>query len=247
LPLYKAVKLAAKQPPYISNTNSRSGAEYFLFGKPGSAACAAAARGVHSTPLVGAPCYLAGPTVTASALTSQLTKGVSAGAATEASPQTIKVNQGWVVMDAAPERYGESLPLANPTAQFYVLRDNAALFGNEITHPKQSTDQTGSPDVKFGFTSKGANQFQRVTAEIARRGELVSGLGRKLFQHFAVALDTQLVTVPYIDYMQNPFGIPGNEGADIQGAFTIHSAGVLARQLGLAPLPVKLKLISRRT
>lgn len=247
LRLYKAVKLAAKRRPYISNSNSRIGAEYFLFGSPGSAACVAAAHGVHATALVGVPCYLAGPTATASALTSQLTTGVSAGEATEANPQTVKVNQGWVVMEAAPETYGESLPLANPTAQFYVLRDNVALFGNEITHPKQGTDPAGIPDVKFGFTSKGANEFQRVTAEIAKRGALVSGLGRRLFQHFAVALDTQLVTVPFIDYMQNPFGIPGNEGADIQGGFTSRSAGMLARQLSLAALPVKLTLISRRT
>jgi SecD/SecF fusion protein len=244
LGLYQAVKLAAKQPPYISKTNARVGPEYFLFGKSGSAACTAAAHAIKATPLVGQPCYLAGPAPKASDLDGELTQGVSAALAAQASPQTLKVNQGWVVMEAAPKTYGVSTSLADPAAQFYVMRDHVALFGNSITNPQQSTDQAGSPDVTFGFTGNGANAFQSVTGTIAKRGSLVSGLGRKLFQHFAVALDTQLVTVPFIDYQQNPFGIPGNTGADIQGGFTISSAQALAKQLSLGALPIKLKTIA---
>jgi SecD/SecF fusion protein len=244
LPLYQAVKLAAKQRPYISKTNARVGPEYFLFGKSGSAACTAAAKAVHATPLVGHPCYLAGPATTASGLKDELAQGVTAADLAQASPQTIKVNQGWVVVESAPKSYGSFTALADPTAQFYVMRDHVALFGNDITNPQQSTDQTGQPDVSFGFSGKGASEFQNVTAEIAKRGSLVSGLGRKLFQHFAVALDTQLVTVPYIDYQANPFGIPGDTGADIQGGFTIGSAQALAKQLSLGALPIRLKNIA---
>ena len=247
LPLYKAVRLAAKQPPYISKTNARVGSEYFEFGRPGSAACAAAAHAVHAIPMVDSPCYLAGPAPTPSGLTAALSEGVTAAEAANASPQTIKVNQGWVVMEAATSSYGEVVPLSDPTAQFYVLRDNAALSGDDITSPQESTDQAGSPDVTFKFTAAGANKFQRLTATIAKRGQLVSGLGQRLFQHFAVALDTQIITVPYIDYLANPFGIPGNEGADIQGGFTVDSARALAKQLSLAALPVKLALIARKT
>jgi hypothetical protein len=45
------------------------------------------------------------------------------------------------------------------------------------------TDQTGSPDVTFGFSSKGAKAFQHVTSTIAHRGERVSGLANTLNQH----------------------------------------------------------------
>src|SRR5207237_51098 len=111
-------------------------------------------------------------------------------------------------------------------------------------NPQQSTDQSGAPDVSFGFTSKGANAFQNVTAQIAQRGNLVSGFGQHLNQHFAVALDTQLITVPSIDYKVYPDGIQGNSGADITGGFTINSAQDLATQLRLGALPIRLKLIS---
>jgi SecD/SecF fusion protein len=140
--------------------------------------------------------------------------------------------------------YNHALAFADPTAQFFVLHDHVALFGNEITNPQQSTDQSGQPDVTFGFTAPGAKAFQQVTAQIARRGNLVSGLGQALNQHFAVALDTQLVTVPQIDFKTYPDGIPGDNGADITGGFTITTAQDLATQLRLGALPIGLKLIS---
>ncbi len=90
----------------------------------------------------------------------------------------------------------------------------------------------------------GADKFKNVTGQIARRGDLVSGLGQTLNQHFAVALDNQLITVPSIDFKQYPDGIDGTNGADITGGFTISSAQDLATQLRLGALPIKLKLIS---
>src|SRR5438270_513771 len=110
------------------------------------------------------------------------------------------VQQGTVVLQAVPANFSKPPSWSNPNAQYFVVRDHVALFGNDITNPQQSTDQAGAPDVSFGFTSKGANAFQNVTAQIAQRGNLVSGFGQHLNQHFAVALDTQLITVPSIDY-----------------------------------------------
>jgi preprotein translocase subunit SecD len=140
--------------------------------------------------------------------------------------------------------YSHALSFADPTAQFFVLRDHVALFGDELTNPQASKDQTGSPDVTFGFTSTGSKAFQQVTAQTAHRGNLVSGLGQALNQHFAVALDTQLITVPQIDFKQYPDGIPGDNGADITGGFTPNTAQELATQLRLGALPVQLELIS---
>src|SRR5450755_3848394 len=58
--LYPAVKLAAQQPPSPSKSNARGGAEYYLFGSPGSAACATAAKdqGNGQVPAAGVHCLL---------------------------------------------------------------------------------------------------------------------------------------------------------------------------------------------
>ena len=239
MPLYTAVQLASKQPLQVSADNGRLGPEYFMFGAPGSAACATAARDQHTTPLVGQHCYLAGPVDNLQDLYASLPAGVSAS-----EGQVLAVQQGTVVLQAVPASYTHAPTWSSPSAQFFVLKDHVALFGTDITNPQQSTDQAGSPDVAFGFTGKGQNEFQNVTAKIAHRGDLVSGLGQTLNQHFAVALDTQLITVPSIDFKTYPDGIQGNNGAEITGGFTINSAQDLATQLRLGALPINLKLIS---
>jgi SecD/SecF fusion protein len=237
--LYPAVQLAAKQPKEISSDNARQGPEYFAFGAPGSAACKAAAQFYKVTLQLGEHCYVAGPADSTADLA--LPTGVSLS---EKGVQTLVVQQGTVVLQAVPSSYTNPTKWSAPTAQFYVLKDHVALFGNDITNPQQSTDQSGSPDVSFGFTSKGNTQFSNVTAAIAKRGDLVSGLGNEYVQHFAVALDTQLITVPSIDFKTYPDGISGGNGAEITGGFTISSAQDLATQLRLGALPIKLNLIS---
>ena len=74
--------------------------------------------------------------------------------------------------------------------------------------------------------------------------QLLSGSGHPLDQHFAFALDTQLLTVPMIDFKAFPNGIPGETGADISGGFTRASARQLAEELRLGPLPVHLRLLT---
>jgi SecD/SecF fusion protein len=243
LPLYTAVKLAAKQPGQPRSTSlARLGPEYFAFGAPKSAACALAARHYHTTAIIGQYCYLAGPEDNVQDLAADLPTNVSLSMP---GVQTVTVPQGWVVLQAVPTGgFNHELGWSNPTAKYFVLRDHVALFGQDITNPQQSTDPNGSPDVQFGFTGKGAKAFQTVTAQIAHRGDTVSGLGQTLDQHFAVALGTQLITVPSIDYKTYPDGISGGNGADITGGFTITTAQNLAQQLRLGALPIKLKLIS---
>jgi SecD/SecF fusion protein len=238
--LYRAVQLAAKQKTWSSPANSRLGPQYWMFGAPGSAACAAAARAQGTVPVAGQHCLLSGPDENVNDLKSGVPPGVNAS-----EGQIVTVPRGWVVLQAISPSFAHPVPTASPNAQFFVLRDNIALRGSDITNPQQSSDpNTGEPNVTFGFSSKGKKAFQDVTAAIARRGSLVSGLGQSLNQHFAVALDNQLITVPYIDYKQYPDGINGDNGADISGSFTISSAQDLANELRLGALPINLKLIS---
>jgi SecD/SecF fusion protein len=238
--LYDAVTLASKQPESKSTTNSRLGPQYYMFGAPGSAACEAAAKANGTVPAAGQHCLLSGPDDNKTDLLSGLPTGVSAS-----EGQILTVPQGTVVLQAIPQNFSKQAPIANPSAQFFVLKDDVALRGSQISNPQQSTDPTsGEPDVTFGFSNKGKSEFQNVTANIAHRGDLVSGLGQTLNQHFAVALDNQLVTVPFIDFKQYPDGINGDNGADISGSFTISSAQDLANELRLGALPINLKLIS---
>jgi preprotein translocase subunit SecD len=131
---------------------------------------------------------------------------------------------------------------SDPRARFFVLRNVVRLTNAAITAPRLSSDTSGAPDVRFGFTRAGGARFQRLTAAIARRGDLVSGLGQTLDQHFAFVLDGRLLAVDSIDYKSYPDGISGSSGAEITGSFTAQSARTFAALLRWGPLPVTLML-----
>jgi SecD/SecF fusion protein len=236
VPLYQAVTLAAKQP--TGPGGSRAGPAYYLFGAPGSPACAAVAKAAGTTPVQGQHCLINGPDSTLTDLYSGLPAGV-----TKSQGELVTVPQGTVVLQAANPSASARIKPNSPNAEFFVLKDNVALTGDDITNPQPSTDQSGSPDVSFGFNGKGQSAFQRVTGQIAHRGANVSLGGSSLDQHFAVALDNQLVTVPQIDYRQYPDGIIGGGGADVTGGFTPQTARDLATELRYGALPLSVRVV----
>jgi SecD/SecF fusion protein len=245
--LYDAVKLASKQPALSdsackSANCSRAGPQYYMFGAPGSSACKIAGKAAGYTPVPGQHCLISGPDSGPTAH-QDLLSGVPAGI-TASQEHVLTVPQGTVVLQAVPPQLPKWPNPSNPSAQFYVLKDHVALFGKDITNPQESTDSAGQPDVSFGFSSAGKSAFQNVTGAIARRGSLISTPSQPLNQHFAVALDTGLLTVPQIDFSKYPDGIPGDTGADISGGFTSSSASDLATQLRLGALPINLKRIA---
>ena len=236
--LYQAVLLASKQPENASAVNSRIGSEYYMFGAPGSAACATAARDHGQTSVPGIHCLLSGPDYDRADLDSGLPAGV-----TPSEGQRLSVKQGTVVLEAISPDFAHPVPFNDPHAQFFVLKDNVALWGSEITNPQQSTDANGGkPDITFGLSAKGKTAFRKLTASVARRGDLLSGLGHTLNQHFAVVLDGQLIAVPYIDFKTYPDGITAN-GADLSSGLTNAATRSLAAALRLGALPLNLKLI----
>jgi hypothetical protein len=107
--LYQAVQLAAKQPQApISQHLSRIGPQYYMFGAPGSAGCAAVASAQHTIPIQGDHCLLAGPDDGAPATTrrqainslvAQLPLGVN-----RADGQVLVVPQGTVAPSGQPDR-----------------------------------------------------------------------------------------------------------------------------------------------
>lgn len=159
-----------------------------------------------------------------------------------ATARVIKVPVGTTILQAVPPEDAKGNPGKRPD-RWYVLQDKVALQGADVTNPVQSQDELGSPAVSFEFTDKGRKAFQDTTRAIAVRGQeqAIGGTGA---QHFAVALDNQLLTVPSIDPNEYPDGIDGRSGAQISGSLTLASARDLADLLRTGALPVNLELIS---
>src|SRR5581483_11339555 len=97
--LYDAVTLASKQPPQKTANPARLGSEYYIFGAPGSAACATAARDAGTSPVAGVHCLLSGPDDNRQDLLSGLPRGVSAS-----QGQTLVVPPGTVVLQSVPAK-----------------------------------------------------------------------------------------------------------------------------------------------
>jgi SecD/SecF fusion protein len=166
---------------------------------------------------------------------------------TAADLEVVNVPPGTIVVRAHPEEGREGKVTKAEPESFYVLKDDYVLTGNSIRNPAQSFEpSTNEPIVTFGFTPEGASIFERVTEEIAERGnEMQIGVApEEAFQHFAIVLDEQLITVPYINFQENPEGIDASNGSQISGGFTLASAQNLANELQSGALPIKLKLIS---
>src|SRR5271166_3705445 len=166
--------------------------------------------------------------------------------------KAVRVNPGTLVVQSRPVENASGKVINESPNSWYVLNDNPVLTGADVTNPQQSFDEgaggNGAPNVTFGFTSHGSGVFQRVTKEIAHRGQeaQLPGVGKEeAQQHFAVVLDDQLITTPSIDYTKYPEGIDASNGSEITGGFTLTSAQNLANELQSGALPIKLSLISR--
>ena len=170
--------------------------------------------------------------------------------------EILQVPQGTVVVeepqtdnpDTAADESAESPP------EFFVLRDRPQLSGTDITNPEQNFDpNTNQPNVTFDFTDEGRDAFQKITQDIAERGQAqappgVTGAQADQFSgHFAVVLDNKVVSRPIITFVENPQGIDGRTGAQISGSFSIQEAQDLAENLRIGALPIELNLISQST
>jgi SecD/SecF fusion protein len=222
--LYDAVTLASRQTPSASDKGaSRRGDAYYLFGRSRR--------------------YLAGPERTRADLLSAIDR-----TSLPAGSETLTVPQGYVVVQAAARTSDDITPIDDAAARFYVLRDRVALTGKDIKDPQQGFNEVQQPDVEFRFTDTGKKAFHEVTREISERGTSLTLPGvnpQTVLQHFAVALDGRLISVASIDPVQLPDGIDGENGAVIEGGFTIQSAQDLANLIQLGALPILLRLISQ--
>jgi SecD/SecF fusion protein len=159
--------------------------------------------------------------------------------------RVIKVPEGVVVVEQ--ERQPNQPPQIK---RFTVLEDDSELSGEDIRNPEANTDpNTSAPLVTMEFSDEGREAFARVTKRIAERGfnqsTLNPGAPRENFlQSFAITLDDQIVSLATIDFQENPEGIDGRTGAQIEGVGSFDDANDLAESLRIGALPIELKLIS---
>jgi SecD/SecF fusion protein len=232
LTLYDAVLRASKRPAKIEADNSHDGSLFYAV-NPKTKTVYRAGRDANA---------LAGEDTRAEALADVRPVALRKQAKVyEVKPDTV------IVRAQQPD------DVKTKSDAWFVLKDDVALRGQEIKNPEQATDSgtggTGEPIVTFDFTDKGRKIWQDVTRRIAERGAASTGIlpGQSVadgFQHFAIVLDDELVSVPSIDFQKYPDGIDGRNGSQIQGSFTIKSAQALANVLKTGALPLKLKLIS---
>jgi len=135
--------------------------------------------------------------------------------------------------NAVPEMGGGDLKLSGTQADF--------------------ASDTGEPEVLMAFTGKGSSKFHEITRELAREGriraaQLPAGTDQSAaFGHFAIVLDNQIKSFPYIDFNSTPDGISGDNGARITGIGSIGEAKDLALVLQTGALPVKFRVVDQTT
>jgi len=151
---------------------------------------------------------------------------------------------------------------ASAPAVFYLLKHHDVatnpnnpipeMTGNELklSGTRADFDPQGQPIVTMQFTGKGKSIFHEITKREAQRGRLGGNCGQGTpppnVQHFAIVLDRQIESTPYIDYCKNPDGIPGDNGAEIQmGSGGIGDAKKLALVLQTGALPVSFQTAER--
>src|SRR3954468_5349262 len=227
--LYESLKIASKRAPHKYPLTTHTGQYYGVADKQQTVVC--------------------GPQESVSALKSDCAAALKKPefrtlGVTVPALKIEKVPEGTVILRA--EQADDNAK--QKTDQWYVLNDNPVLRGTDIKNPQQNFDQASAPNVTFDFTSSGRKVWQKVTRQIAQRGAAQHIPGQDpatAFQHFAIRLDQDLISVPYIDFQQNPDGIDASNGSEISGGFTISSAQRLANLLKTGALPLKLELISQ--
>jgi preprotein translocase subunit SecD len=154
------------------------------------------------------------------------------------------------------ERYCPGVMEEPSKTYFYVFRYEPAddehpipeMTGTDFKPEsiRQEFDSTvGEPIVFFDFTPKGGRKFQKVTRELAKRGQRLwtrnGGEPEIWSQQFAIVLDREIRSAPTIDFRDNPVGIPPDNGAQITGIGSLEEARELALVLQTGALPVALK------
>jgi SecD/SecF fusion protein len=188
------------------------------------------------------------------------------GGKTPAGDQVMKVPDHTTVV-SCPAANGCLGASTNAPTYYYLLkyyptRKTGAgaipeMTGSDLVRSGVNADfspSSGLPIVTLQFTGHGAKEFQKITSAEAHRGQVLWQLAgspsgtdyQNYVQHFAIVLDGQLQSTPYIDFKQNPDGIAGgNAEIDMGSGGTFQDAKNLALVLQTGALPYDFQQIER--
>jgi SecD/SecF fusion protein len=127
--------------------------------------------------------------------------------------------------------------------RWFALAGSAAIRNDDVRGPGVETTSLGETGVAFELTPAGRTAFESLTRELARRGEAGSRPGEDPLRsagHFAIVLDGDLASVPFVDYRFTPGGIDGRQGVIITGGLTRERARELAAVLSTGAMPAAL-------
>jgi SecD/SecF fusion protein len=162
-------------------------------------------------------------------------------------------NDRIVITCAPPAVVCPGIGTAPTGTSYYLFKYHPAgsspvpeMRGNDLklSGTRADFDQNNQPVVLMQFTDKGGQTFQNITAKEAQRGQIAyraaggQGDPTPYFQHFAIVLDNEIKSFPYIDFTQNPGGIGGGS-AQITGMAGLKEAQNLALVLQTGALPVQ--------
>jgi SecD/SecF fusion protein len=143
---------------------------------------------------------------------------------------------------------------------YYLFKRHPELTGADlklstIRAARGTQPGEGAAFVQMAFTSSGNRKFRNLSKTLAIRGQaLANAAGEggssdisvtiRYAQHFAIVLDDQLESSPFIDYKQNPNGIdPTSGGAEISNVQSLPDAKELAIVLQSGALPIHFVLV----
>ena len=181
--------------------------------------------------------------------------------------QVLDVPQNRIVVSCAASTgcLGVSSSQAPASTYYYLLkyyptRKTGAgpvpeMTGSDLVRSGTNADfgTNGQPIVTLQFTGHGAKEWGKITAAEAHRGQIAWQIAgspggnayQNYVQHFAIVLDGQVQSTPFIDFKQFPDGIGGsNAEIDLNGA-PFSDAKNLALVLQTGSLPYNFQQIER--
>jgi preprotein translocase subunit SecD len=124
--------------------------------------------------------------------------------------------------------------------RWFALAGPPALTNADLAAAKAGTDPSiREPIVELRLTAGGERGFRDLTRTLAQRGadNALGGDPMQTSQHFAIVVDGCIVSVPFVNWRENPDGIDGGRGLHIAGGLTTETANELAAILSAGPLP----------
>ncbi len=137
---------------------------------------------------------------------------------------------------------GDAIAVRSETEpkKWFALSGRPPIVNDYVVGARVAADpSTREPVVLLSLDPEAQREFGVLTRKVARRGadQALGGDPLQTSQHLAIVVDDRIVSMPYVNWRENPDGIDGAAGVQLAGGLTPTSAKVLAAVLSAGPLP----------